>query len=445
MNFIKKSVILISTMCFMVSSISSTFFAFEEGANDSALSSSSYQQDLTSEQIETINAQGVCIDSYSEFLSQLTKNYTPMFSAKSSSADYVYPDDYAGVYFNEFNDNKMTLLLTDFENLQYYKNIFNSDICHYELADYAYNDVCSLYDELSYVLSDFNNVNYIAIDVINNRVKVEIVKENDNQDIIDYVSNLGYDANMLEFELTSKKNDVIIENGNTNLEDEEISRVSINSASGVSYNAYSGSKIYSPQKYVSVGYNAINKQTGEYGIVTAGHFFSNSNIDKIYNQDGVLINENRKGCIYYDNTITDVAFIPANSVNTLKPSVYIRNFANYNNNQSAISKQATSLSPAMVNTVVYSFGATTGKQEHTIVDMDRAFNVNGVTVKCICTKSSSQVKGGDSGGPLILYTNANKNIGSVIGITKGYDYNGVNSYFISSVSILQKLKNIEIY
>ena len=375
----------------------------------------SIYQTLSNEDIEELQAQSECSFAYGDFLNELPHNYTPMFSAIKESAEYVYPDDYAGAYFNEYDDNKMTLYLTNFDNLEYYQSFFDIDICHFELAEYSYNDLLSLFDYLSYDMSTLN-LNAVSVDDLNNKVKVSISEELSNEeDIISYVDNLGYDTGMIEFEYTVCE------------------PITNNSSTNYAYNG-NGIEIRNARTNYSwanatVGYNAYCPSTNQYGIVTAGHLISEttSNYRYLYNKDNVLISNKRSSWIYENNSTVDATFIPFETNNNFSPSLYIRNAFN-NNDIYILQKEQYISSPAMTNMTVYSFGATTGMQEGKIINLSASgisFNDGNTVVNFIQTDIVTQ--GGDSGGPLVFFTTTGTTKMALLGICKGSD--SAYSYF----------------
>jgi len=454
MNSLLKSMIAsISSMCILFTCGNVITSSADESVSSSVDVDSIYQS-LSNEEITDLKAQGRCSTAYGEFLNELPNNYTPMFSAIEESAEYVYPEDYAGTYYNQYDDNKMTLYLTNFDNLNYYQTFFDSDICHFELVEYSYNDLTTLFDYLSYSMVELD-LNTVSIDELNNCVKVGINEDMSNKDIIDYVESLGYDIGMVTFEYNVRE-ETIVENVITDDIKIDLNNQTYTTSANTSYSANSGSIIFSydedltnftgtivPNSWATIGYNAYNSSTNQYGIVTAGHFLSNNTDNYLYNEDGILINKNQNGCIYYNDSNVDAAFIPANSGNKLIPSLYIENYLT--GDIYILQKEQSTLSPAMVNMTVYSFGVTTGMQKGTISDMTASFSVaeSGITISN-CIEVDFTIQPGDSGGPLAFYTIQDTPRMAVMGICKGYSYYGSTSYFVK-VNTINKYLGVTMY
>lgn len=349
-----------------------------------------------------------------------------MFSAIEESAEYVYPEDYAGTYYNQYDDNKMTLYLTNFDNLNYYQTFFDSDICHFELVEYSYNDLTTLFDYLSYSMVELD-LNTVSIDELNNCVKVGINEDMSNKDIVDYVESLGYDIGMVTFEYNVR---------------EEFTECA-NAYGGDMLFTYNqllseGSYSITPNAAATVGYNAYNPTTNQYGIVTAGHLLNSNTSNYMYvndnNSNANLINSNHSGLICQDDVTVDALFIPFNS--NFVPSIYIRNFLDSNSSIYTLKKEQYITSPSMVNMTVYSFGITTGIQQGKMTATSKSVKFSDDDYEVInFIQTSIVTQPGDSGGPLVFFISESLNQVGLLGICKGSDdtysyfckYNVINS------------------
>lgn len=428
MKIVKKVVACISAICMMMSTNVINISA--DATNATETSTDMLYQSLSVEDSEKLKAQSDCSIAYGTFLSELPTNYPEMFSMKQESAEYIYPEDFAGTYFNKYDDNKMTLYLTNFDNIDYYKSFFSDNICHFELAEYSYNDLSTLFDNLSYNMVDLD-LSRVSIDDLNNRIEVNINNETSTESFVDYVQDLGYDTNMVNIEYGSE-DEIIMESDEVEVTSNN--QVSTMSTTSTPYYAYPGHQI----KIVNssgigsagtIGYNAYNPTTGQYGIVTAGHVINSDTACKYArNKDDVLISSNRNNWIFYKDINLDAAFIPADSSNTFDPIYFIKNNL-ISSSTYILQKEQSSLSTAMVNMTVYSFGITTGMQGGTITDMSVSVNNNSVTTRN-CIEVNFLTQSGDSGGPLTFYTYENSNRMAVMGICLGHSNVTQKSYFV---------------
>jgi hypothetical protein len=180
--------------------------------------------------------------------------------------------------------------------------------------------------------------------------------------------------------------------------------------------------------YGTIGYNAYNPTTGQYGVVTAGHVATdNSSYSYAFNKDDVLISSKRSSWIStYDGTdgvtiSTDAIFIPMNSSNIFTPIYFIKDVnAGY----------YTATGIDMSGETVYAFGVNSGKVVGNIINANAT-----VTLTCNGTKytmnntfkTDFSMIGGDSGGPLCRVTNGSSVY--ILGILEGSNTSTNNAYF----------------
>ncbi|WP_459130166.1 chymotrypsin family serine protease [Guggenheimella bovis] len=73
---------------------------------------------------------------------------------KDSNGLEIYPDDYCGGYYSP-EDKKFHIKLLNFDNLNHYKNMANSEYIAFELGNNSYNDLLSLGKEIPAVDSGY--------------------------------------------------------------------------------------------------------------------------------------------------------------------------------------------------------------------------------------------------------------------------------------------------
>jgi len=279
---------------------------------------------------------------------------------KSKNGDVIYPEFFGGMYID--NNNKLVIQVVEKENamsksnLSLYKEILKVDEnITTTTVNYTYGELEKVYNSLNdYYLNSNNNYNISSfyIDVINNRVVVEL-KEYTEQSV-DELKNKITTSSILHF-LEAEK--------------EVVNYADLLAGSGYSY----------LNKQCSFGYRARVGIGLNVGMVTAGHcVYANGNEIKGI---GTVGNRQVSGSI-------DAAFVLTNSgvtpSNTFSQNVNaMRNYLSPNETMSSFT----------VGTIVGKIGISTGYSTGKITSTNYSFQ--GITQ---LVKTDVYGQGGDSGG-----------------------------------------------
>lgn len=257
--------------------------------------------------------------------------------------------------FNDLTQNYNAAL--KISNLDSQKVIFKK-------AEFSNEYLLGIQSFLNRYMEEYNIV-YVGSGDKNNQVKIGVTDLSKSVSIIDLLSN-----NIKSFEEKA----VCIEKTEDAVEDAQRS--------------FPGRQVYWKEGTTlhlgTSGFNAKDKSTGKYGIVTAAHVAQQGKT--LYNRNDVAIGQASHW--QYENSM-DAAFIPFND--GFSPSVAID--GDTNNKISTYVKVAEITEGMPVSKCGRTTGITSG------VVTDAAASVGNLTRIVLCTYSSS---GGDSGGPVYL-------------------------------------------
>lgn len=297
-----------------------------------------------------------------------------------------YPDEYGGIYFDN-GTGITTLCLTDINKSIEYSSYFNDSILKFKKVEYSLDELNETYQFISKNMKE-NNITTVSVSEKNNNIEISVPKDSDKSNVLDYINSNGFSTESIIF----------IENSAP--EEYEIDSLSTN----VNF-AYSGSEMYaatSGATYVgTVGTNAYNPNTNQYGIITAGHMANISGTYSFKNSSSVVFNNNSGvNCIF--GGVCDIAFIPFNSSNSFMSTSTLKN----GNNTTCIYDTQPIVSPYMVGFEVVKYGTTTGKQTGVLTNLSSSITYSDGTNISDMIKYDMNRAGGDSGAPMgIEYSN----------------------------------------
>ncbi len=368
----------------------------------------SYEQDLA--------AAYQCLEVYGELLDGFALSSTALLKSserKIAMDDIDYPDDYAGAYFNADGDRKLNIYLTDFENLDYYKDILGDKIVNYYDVDYSFNDLYNLYDFSDNDMIKWG-INSVSIDDKNNEVDITMKDDKYISPFVDYLKLNNYDPEIANFEVSDEQistlSETIIENANTGISSTDITTSATKSArSGELVKGVSDQWFLHPDGYyykkVSLGTitcNAYDPTTGKYGVILSGHQVTPSIPTTFRNTEDELINSNPAEWKSSVVEKGDCAFIPFDSSMNYVPSIFLTNATS--GSLSFINRTQFITSPGLNGSPIVQYGNTTGKQTGTITNLFYSYPTTNGLVHTDFIQTDITAISGDSGGPMGIDT-----------------------------------------
>jgi len=290
-----------------------------------------------------------CIEGYENLLLTFEEN---------GSKEIDYPDEFAGAYFDR-ESGKTTIYLTDIEKSGYYDDFFPKSIIEFKEVDYSLEELTTVYQLLSENMVE-ENISIVSIIESSNSLEVSVESDRDKSNLMDFLESKGYEIDMIRF--TENSAPLKLDSNYTETEN------SASKSSSTNY-AYTGdalkASLYGSVISVgTIGANAYNPNTNQYGVITAGHIGSDSTFSSYYNSSNVLMN-NGSSIISMFSGECDAAFIPFNSTNTFLSTTQLKN----SGISSCVYKKQYILSPAMLGIEVVKYGATTGQKRGIITSL----------------------------------------------------------------------------
>lgn len=354
--------------------------------NDSGKAQST--DDLTKDEASVADFRSAMTEQYGEdYFVKLernelaTKNANIIESkfAKDKSGDVIYPDYIGGLYIDSNNNLTIQVVKKNIPNSrnETYQSIINVDKnSKVEYVNYSYEELNGVHDIiLNNFLGKFDNLTGLYVDVISNRVVVEL-KEFTNEKIEEF-KNKVINSPMISFDKATVF--------------EQISSAS------------PGGSFISAEGYqqCSYGYRA-KLSTGQTGIVSAAHCF-NSGGDSI---PGIGMLRS------YQNTgELDAAFVINTSGANLSNLIIVPNIGititlSANVNASPIAGQSIS-----------KYGRTTGLTSGTITATNYSYTNDKTHITYTKqVKAIMDSTNGDSGGPAFQLSASNSSNATIVGI-----------------------------
>lgn len=322
--------------------------------------------------------------------------FSDMLSSFEKDGEIIYPNEYGGIYFDR-EIGKTIICLTDLEYKTDYTDYFSKSLVDCKLVEYNLDELNEVYYFISDNMSE-KNVTTVAVSEKNNELEVSVENDSDKDTLEDFLELNGYDTDMITFIDNSDPIELDIAPVNDN-------SYNTNSNSTVNY-AYAGSKLILNNNsgfYGTVGANAYNPTTNQYGIITAGHVARANGVNSFSNSSNIMLNNNT-GVISLFSGNCDAAFIPFNSTNTFMNTSILKN----GSISSCIYNKQPIVSPYMAGIDIVKYGATTGKQTGTLINTSISAHYSDGTVLEDLLQYQMERAGGDSGAPIgIEYSNSN--------------------------------------
>ena len=298
---------------------------------------------------------------------------TSNLSIGMSETQVDYPSNYAGACYDANGSNKLDIYLTD-DDVNEYLHILDYSTVEFHQVDYSMEDLLEAKDAVLPYMGEYNIISSALIQKDNT---IEIIGDADFSitDFYELVDDLNIDANIF---------DVSID------EDLEITTTA-STATG-------GSEVYTSINCATIGFNAYKSSTGQYGIVTAGHFLASLKPEKIIYVNGTVINSVGYSTYKFDGI--DAAFIPFYST-----SVWTSTSVSQSTSEYGFIKSIKYASSSLEGTAVKKYGVTTGVESGTILSISVNMTVNDEESGTSATitdmlKCSNKNMHGDSGGPI---------------------------------------------
>lgn len=349
------------------------------------------------------------------------EDYEELLNSFVIEKEIDYPDDFGGIYF----DNKTgitTLCLTNMNNYKEYKKIFDNTLLKINEVKYSFDELNNTFYLISENLKEIN-VTSVSISEITNDLEVSVQAEEDKSNLIEFIKSYGYEPSMLRF----VENSFPVEYELYEPIDEYV-----NYNTPTVYEACAGERIlgnYSGNiRFIgTIGANAYNPSTNQYGVVTAGHVGGISSVTAFCNSSGITMNHHT-GVLSNFSDNCDAAFIPFNSSNSFISSTSIKNdgIVTY------IYRKQPIVSPYMVGYQVVKYGGTTNRKTGVITHLSHSVQYTNVELTDMIQYEMER-EGGDSGAPVgIEYSNSD-----------GFHLMGIHSGGSGNVCYATKYLNIE--
>lgn len=284
-----------------------------------------------------------------------------------------YPDNYAGACYNADGDGKIDIYLTD-DQKENYTAFFESDEIDFHKVDFTLDELIEAKNKINPYMHDYN-IEGLGIYQKENTIKISYNENFSEPAFNELLDELNINRDMINIFREDKFTDTAatVPAG---------SRIEIN-------------------QYGTVGFNAYRPQTAQYGIVTAGHLFTDvSNATTIRDSSNRVINTRGSTVVYHNaNDNVDCAFIPFNG------SYGWRTTTNYSNSgYTGYVVGSVYVNSTLEGTPVVKYGANTGRETGEIISISYDGNMGGL-YKYDYIHCSNRNKGGDSGGPIGIESN----------------------------------------
>ena len=329
------------------------------------------------------------------------RDYEDLLLSFYSEKEIDYPDEYDGIYFNSAT-GVTTVCLTDLNDSKEYKKFFDESTVEFKEVDYSLDELNETYQFISDVMAE-KNITTVAVSEKTNDLIVSVETDEDKPVLIQYLQSNGYNPDMVRFDENSEPVEIEHDSINNTFDNANNSR-----SSSVNY-AYTGSKLYGGfsnnttySLIGTVGANAYNPSTGQYGIVTAASAAETSNISSFCNSSSVIMNNNSAVTSVYSGNC-NAAFIPFSSANSFEATTTIKN----GNITTCLYDTQPIVSPYMVGIDIVKYGGNTGRKTGTITNLSSSVRYGGKTLKDLI-EYSMDMDDNDKGAPIgIEYTNGN--------------------------------------
>jgi len=312
---------------------------------------------------DALDANSFCVSLYSRMMQDFIEDFEaadrkaePGFETLEKHEEML-PDEYAGAFIDD--ENILHVKLIGESNMRKYKSIFAAEDSRvvYEYANVSLKTLLAIQDLLDLVMVDFD-IAYTATDEMINGLKIGLLDMSRKEEIINYL-----EENIL---------DLPVEN------------LFFEESSGFTYTATapSGTNITTTvlgTAHMTIGFNAYKSNTGQYGVVTAGH--GTVKDQTMYNSNGAPIG--KTSLRQYSGSL-DAAFVPFSS--------------NFTPVASSDFSQIWSV-PMVQGTTTYKRGIKSGYNTGSLVNANVSVLVSGNTFTNQF-KINNYHQGGDSGAPV---------------------------------------------
>lgn len=327
--------------------------------------------------------------------------------SKDKLGETVYPDYIGGLYIDD-NDNLVIKVvkqnIPNSKNAKYknYESIMNVDEnAIIEYADYSYEELNEVYDIiLNNYLGKIDNLTGLYVDVISNRVVVELKELTDNK-IDEFINNV-IDSPMISFDNATTYNDI------SNINPGEKITTQFGNTCSYGYRAK-----------MTSGISEIS------GIVTAGHCFDN--IGNSISGVGQVIKYSDSGALDAAFIATDSNINPTNLINgstTLSTTVNSSPVVGQ-----TISKYGyvTKLTSGVIKSINYSYTDTSDWVTHTNL-----------------IRTTMSANNGDSGGIVFQPSATGVTANATVGIMAAKSSSGTES-LVTKASVINSTFGLSRY
>lgn len=317
------------------------------------------------------------------------------------------PDEYAGAYYGLNGDNSVTVFLTDLSHQDVYEEWIPN--AKFQEVSFSYDYLLHVWDALTQAMEYLD----IASVRLSEKENCVIVSCSYADSVNKLIKSLGISVDAIRFEAYS-----------------EISHTSSYAYSGtILKNGSTGNRVG------TIGYNAYKPQTGQYGIVTAGHVITNTagTNSPYLTFTGSTINT-KDNAVYQSNGNLDAAFIPFGSTNWVQTPIYFSGATASRGNIIGY-EYVTSY---LCGTTVQKYGNETLAQSGVVLESVCSISV-GDKIYTDFVHCSNYNDLGDSGGPIGVEVYQSGYKLDLIGITSCKDNSDSSTYACKITNICSGL------
>lgn len=303
------------------------------------------------------------------------------------SGDYILNGEYNIAIKKQLNDADNAIVIDQYmDYLSTISDYMFIGFDNFVFVDYSLIELEALQGIINPIMEDYM-VSSTGIDIINNRLKLAIASRESYALLYDYlIAATGF--NYLPID------------------------VNINPYSEVNFSSsvYNGNKIRDMWWFVEIGYgtigfNAYQQSTNQFGVVTNAHVAKED--VEMKDNSGALIGERTT---FAFGGLVDAAFVPFKNQSDWEVTNVVKV-----QGQSSIAKYITHTSTPLLGASVVKFGATSGQKYGKITSISTSIVVDDVTFTDVI-EFSLAIRPGDSGGPIGYYYTKSMSMG-LLGIT----------------------------
>lgn len=303
-----------------------------------------------------------------------------------------YPNNYAGACFNADGSQKLDIYLTD-DNKDAYLEILDQNIVNFHNAEFSMDELIYAKELIDPYIIEYN-ISILALVQQDNTIEITGNNDFDKESFYELTTALDVDSDIYTIKNTVAKT----------------------SCTATKSTALAGDNVGVGSSVGTVGFNAYNNRTKEFGIVTAGHLLSNQKPENMIYAGGSFINAVGNSTKIDTNSSCDAAFIPFYSMDHWQQTAMFNCTSEF-----GFIKSYTYPTSCLEETMLTKYGISSNKQTGYITSISATIS-DGSTVNYDTLECSNYNKSGDSGGPIGIVSGSSSPYNmSIVGITTSTD------------------------